>query len=301
MRSRLGVLLLDRRQPIFPQLRSQPNQGRPESLVHERDLPVDEPKAQDIGRIVDGPKREEDLGAFRVTPPASADRLAGNSFGQVRHRSFAGRQSDAVPRDEIHRIEASGHRLLAYVNSEEVPASLVNQSAVVAHGRPQQDWKGVRAGCRGWLITRDCRDAVANGNPGADLMTRAPRPPATRGAFACRSPLYRYALGDPTDRTDPTGMYSPQDKNFCMEQPYGCPGEVNCGPVKCHVSHCGTGSCAICGKDNPLGNLVVKAWCQYDCDNGGAATGWYVLTKAFFAGPFCINPNQNEFCSEGHP
>jgi hypothetical protein len=72
------------------------HQSRPQSPMHVSYLSADEPAHEDIRTIPDRAGHRKDLSTLRVCPPATVNRLAGDSFGERRNRACAGFQHDSL-------------------------------------------------------------------------------------------------------------------------------------------------------------------------------------------------------------
>ena len=110
---------------------------------------------------------------------------------------------------------------------------------------------------------------------------------ATTGRWTATDPLrfgggdpdlYGYVGAEPVNRMDPTGLALGRGEQ-CIGPEYGCVQKMRCGeggPL-CHVVRCGHPYCSGCGDSvpQPLKELVIRSWCEYDCDDGGKAFGAY--------------------------
>ena len=76
------------------------HQSGPETLMHKRDFPIDEPTHQDLVRFPHGQSRTENLFAKRVRPPTAHDLAAHNGLRKRRHRPLRRLQDDAMLLDE---------------------------------------------------------------------------------------------------------------------------------------------------------------------------------------------------------
>ena len=104
MRSRRRVLLVQSGQLLGREAIREPRQCGPQTAMHECDLAVDQPQANDIGRIVECPQDVEDRVPLRMPPPASLDRLTGDQFGNIGDRSPRRLQQHAVLDQRGHDI-----------------------------------------------------------------------------------------------------------------------------------------------------------------------------------------------------
>jgi hypothetical protein len=79
------------------------------------------------------------------------------------------------------------------------------------------------------------------------------------------------------------------DMDLSCHYRMGCPISVPCEGKTCGIASCGTGSCKspLCPPD--LINIVVKAWCQYDCIPSGAAFLLITPFGGYTLGPYCID------------
>ena len=97
--------LSDGGEPLAPDLVGEPHQRRPQSAVHESELPADETKATHVGRVGNRFERSENLTATRMAPPAPTNRLTSDRLGKARHRPARRHEHDAVLFDECNWIE----------------------------------------------------------------------------------------------------------------------------------------------------------------------------------------------------
>lgn len=81
-----------------------PYERRPQPPMDERDLALDEAAHENIIAVADGACHGEDLAAFRMRPPVTANRRARDGLGQRRHRSTRGFENDAVLPNERKRL-----------------------------------------------------------------------------------------------------------------------------------------------------------------------------------------------------
>lgn len=74
----------------------------------------------------------------------------------------------------------------------------------------------------------------------------------------------------------------------CVTQ-LGCESIEHCDGSACAVSACGRGSCqsALC-RALGMDNLLVRAWCAYNCVDGSQAMTFYSAIGNFKIGPFCL-------------
>lgn len=101
------MLLANGGQSPLRQPARQPNQGRPQTPMHERDPAVQKPAHEHLLRVAHRSGHPVHVTRFRVTPPASQDRPARDRLGQARHRTLARHQHDSVLPDEDQRLSSA--------------------------------------------------------------------------------------------------------------------------------------------------------------------------------------------------
>jgi len=84
---------------------------------------------------------------------------------------------------------------------------------------------------------------------------------------------YAYARSNPLRNIDPQGLEEYTSSEHCVDK-FGCDFEVYCGAKRCKILRCGDAKCPGCPA--PLGNLIIKAWCVYECKSG-----WCDMGSAF--------------------
>ncbi len=89
------------------EMRGQPNQRGPASLVHEGNPALHSPTHEDLLGIPDGARHPEDEPALRVSPPAATNRAAHDCFRQTRYWPSCGFEDDAVRADESQSLARS--------------------------------------------------------------------------------------------------------------------------------------------------------------------------------------------------
>jgi hypothetical protein len=80
------------------------HKGWPDPPVEQSDLPIDQARRDDVGRVKDASEHGEDLMAGRVSPPATPDRPTDDLFCQIRHRPASGLQHHPLLAHPVQRI-----------------------------------------------------------------------------------------------------------------------------------------------------------------------------------------------------
>ncbi len=130
----------------------EPNKGRPQPPMNQRDFPAHEPAHEHLVGVGHRPKDRVDVMALWMRPPAALDVFADDRFSKARRRPFGGSEDDAVLSDERQRLlssSARGHdsdrsaNLRAAPTFDELKArQLVRVKREVAKNNHAVSWKG---------------------------------------------------------------------------------------------------------------------------------------------------------------
>jgi len=99
------VHLVQAREALARKAIREPDQRRPQTLVHVSDLAIDNAADEDLRRIARGTCDRKDFLAARMRPPIAPDCFADDRLGERRNRAPArGLGNHAVTFDEIERL-----------------------------------------------------------------------------------------------------------------------------------------------------------------------------------------------------
>lgn len=112
MPTALRVNFVQTRKAFMRKAVGKPNQRRPQSIVDERDLAVNEATGQHVGRRTHKARGRKDMARMRMRPPVSLHRCADDCIDERRNGSAARRfADDAALDDERERLFRRQDRL----------------------------------------------------------------------------------------------------------------------------------------------------------------------------------------------